>query len=409
MAADSNATHYFNFGNSNDVNLIVTSASASIREGAESDPVGTATGFSTNVNNELIEYIQPGQYSLLMTELRNLPVGFHNWMVASRADPSVNATSLFAAEDVFPGSKTKCPGPCVEDTDASNSVWCTALWEDEAVRSYTESLYTWLFQNEMKVYVGVSGDEASWQFDPSYLIGPFANGTDPGDNYLSAILEDLSRCEAGLDNSFSAVATAVYNKLENTNVDVFKFKPLMGAYNFESSSDASGRWLKDMALLSWAFFNNSFGLPSASPYNRLAGSQVIAGITRKTVAGGSLCKLNNKLLRQTKIFLPTEDMSLQLIVNKVNQNPPKNINGDVVETWFVAVNYAVQNGVRNIVYLVMCDPYSIIEYQTDPGEYFHGINGTAEEIENGAPLFDTLGYRIGVKTLFRATCSNAKQ
>lgn len=403
MAAGSNATHYFNFGDSNDVNLIVTSESASIREGAESSvaDTSTATGFSTNVNNELIEYIQPGQYSVLMTELRNLPVGFHNWMVASRAG-DMSMTSLFAAEDVFPGSKTKCPGACVEDTDASNSVWCTALWEDEAVRSYTESLYTYLMDFSMLEYVGVNPDKG-FMFDPSNETGPWADVVTT-DNHLSDILEDLSKASyVGLtDSSFAPYAETVFKRLENTNVDVFKFKPNTKSFNFMSDNSYNQRWLQDCALLSHAFFSGRFGFASASPANNLAGSQVIAGIRRKTLLNNSLCKLNNNYLRQIKLFSLTEDMSLQQIVNTVNLNPPKNYNGDVVDTWFLMVTYDIKKS-KNAVTLVMCDPLEISTYQTDPGEYFHGINGTPVTLtETGTP-------DIHVKTLFRATCSNAKQ
>jgi hypothetical protein len=386
-------------GDHNDSNIILTSESASITDHAAAANAGAATGSTTVVTTESINYIQPGQYSILMTELQNLPVGFHNWMVTSRAG-DMSMTSLFAAEDVFPGSKTKCPGPCVEDADPSNSIWCTALWEDEAVRSYTESLYTYLMDASMLEYVGVK----NMAFDISNETGPWA-GEVTTDNKLSLILEDLSKASYGTftDSSFAPYAETVFERLANTNVDVFKFKEKAGIFNFISNNSHNQRWLQDLALLSWAFFNGSFGFGSASPANNLAGSQVIAGIKRETLLNNSLCKLNNNYIRQIKLFSLTEDMGLQQIVDKLNQNPPKNTHNVEVETWFLMVTYGVKAS-KNAVTLVMCDPYEIPKYETASGEYFQDISSTAVDIAGGP---DAGG--ISVKTYFKATCNNRKQ
>ena len=68
MAAGSDATHYFNFGNSNDVNLILTSANASI---TESDRSNLANDLPNPTPEELVnEFYSKGNIYYGLTHLR---------------------------------------------------------------------------------------------------------------------------------------------------------------------------------------------------------------------------------------------------------------------------------------------------------------------------------------------------
>ena len=352
MAAGSNATHYFNFGNSNDVNLIVTSESASIREGAESSVADTSTASgstSVTTNSGLMNYVQSSQYCLQYFELVDSPKEVINFLMESRVDLSKN--SLFDIEDNYPGHVTNCPGVCVNESDPSNAAFCIAAWTRESIREYTQTLFTHL--GNPNIYGYATGDLS-------------------GD--VTALIADV----LATDGSFvtDGIANSLISDMNNTTANNFRLpsKYVAGTgYNYaRAAMDPSSRLIKDLAVLSWCFAKSKFGLQFSGPGYNNPGSEVIAGLSKQVIADDAVCASGNFIRRQTKVWDLTDDMKLNEIVNIVNASPPDVSNG----SWQLVLTQKGLNQTKNLVSLIMCSPTEPNAYKMADGEYFAGCSET---------------------------------